>query len=29
VKEPSVVADAIVAMLTSEFETGHRLVVEG
>ena len=29
VKEPSVVADAIVAMLTTEFETGHRLVVEG
>jgi len=29
VKEPSVVADAIVAMLTSEFEAGHRLVVEG
>lgn len=28
VKEPSVVADAIVAMLTTEFETGHRLVVE-
>jgi NAD(P)-dependent dehydrogenase (short-subunit alcohol dehydrogenase family) len=27
VKEPSVVADAIVAMLTTEFETGHRLVV--
>jgi NAD(P)-dependent dehydrogenase (short-subunit alcohol dehydrogenase family) len=29
VKEPSVVADAIIAMLTTEFETGHRLVVEG
>ena len=29
VKEPSVVADAIVAMLTTEFETGHRLVVDG
>jgi NAD(P)-dependent dehydrogenase (short-subunit alcohol dehydrogenase family) len=29
VKEPSVVADAICALLTSEFETGHRLVVEG
>lgn len=29
VKEPSVVADAILALLTSEFETGHRLVVEG
>ena len=29
VKEPSVVADAIVTMLTTEFETGHRLVVEG
>jgi NAD(P)-dependent dehydrogenase (short-subunit alcohol dehydrogenase family) len=29
VKEPSVVADAIVAMLTTEFETGHRLAVEG
>jgi NAD(P)-dependent dehydrogenase (short-subunit alcohol dehydrogenase family) len=29
VKEPSVVADAIVAMLTTEFETGHRLVVAG
>jgi NAD(P)-dependent dehydrogenase (short-subunit alcohol dehydrogenase family) len=28
VKEPSVVADAIVAMLTTEFETGYRLVVE-
>lgn len=28
VKEPSVVADAIVAMLTTEFETGHRLFVE-
>lgn len=29
VKDPSVVADAIVAMLTTEFETGHRLVVAG
>ena len=29
VKEPSVVADASVAMLTTEFETGHRLVVAG
>lgn len=29
VKEPSVVADAISALLASEFETGHRLVVEG
>lgn len=29
VKEPSVVADAIVAMLSTEFETGHRLVVAG
>ena len=29
VKEPSVVADAIVALLTTEFDTGHRLVVEG
>ena len=29
VKEPSVVADAIVALLTPEFETGHRLVVAG
>lgn len=29
VKEPSVVADAISVLLTSEFETGHRLVVEG
>jgi len=29
VKEPSVVADAIVAMLATEFDTGHRLVVEG
>ena len=29
VKEPSVVADAIVAMLTTEFETGYRLVVSG
>lgn len=29
VKEPSVVADAICALLASEFTTGHRLVVEG
>ena len=29
VKEPSIVADAIVTMLTTEFETGHRLVVAG
>ena len=29
VKEPSVVADAIVALLTTEFETGHRLAVAG
>lgn len=29
VKEPSVVADAICSLLASEFETGHRLVVEG
>jgi NAD(P)-dependent dehydrogenase (short-subunit alcohol dehydrogenase family) len=29
VKEPSVVADAICALLASEFETGHRLVVAG
>lgn len=29
VKEPSVVADAICALLASEFSTGHRLVVEG
>ena len=29
VKDPSVVADSIVAMLTTEFETGHRLVVAG
>jgi len=29
VKEPSVVADAIVAILTTEFETGYRLVVAG
>ncbi len=29
VKDPSAVADAIVAMLTTEFETGHRLVVAG
>jgi NAD(P)-dependent dehydrogenase (short-subunit alcohol dehydrogenase family) len=27
VKEPSVVADAILALLKSEFETGHRMVV--
>jgi NAD(P)-dependent dehydrogenase (short-subunit alcohol dehydrogenase family) len=29
VKEPSVVADAICALLTTEFQTGHRLVIEG
>ncbi len=29
VKEPSVVADAICALLASEFDTAHRLVVEG
>jgi NAD(P)-dependent dehydrogenase (short-subunit alcohol dehydrogenase family) len=29
VKEPSVVADAICALLASQFETGHRLAVEG
>ena len=29
VKEPSVVADAILQMLQSEFATGHRLVVAG
>ncbi len=29
VKEPSVVAAAISALLASEFETGHRLVIEG
>lgn len=29
VKEPAVVAEAILAMLQSEFATGHRLVVEG
>lgn len=29
VKEPAVVADAILALLQSEFATGHRLVVEG
>jgi NAD(P)-dependent dehydrogenase (short-subunit alcohol dehydrogenase family) len=29
VKEPSIVADAIVQMLKTEFATGHRLVVEG
>lgn len=28
VKEPSVVADALCALLCSEFETGHRLVIE-
>lgn len=28
VKEPSIVADAIVRLLQSEFDTGHRLVVE-
>ena len=29
VKEPSVVADAILQMLQTEFATGHRLVVAG
>jgi NAD(P)-dependent dehydrogenase (short-subunit alcohol dehydrogenase family) len=29
VKEPSIVADAILQMLKTEFATGHRLVVEG
>ena len=29
VKEPAVVADAILALLQSEFATGHRLVVQG
>ncbi len=29
VKEPAVVAEAILAMLQTEFATGHRLVVEG
>ena len=29
VKEPAVVADAICVMLASEFETGHRLIIEG
>ena len=29
VKEPSVVADSILAMLQTEFATGHRLLVEG
>jgi NAD(P)-dependent dehydrogenase (short-subunit alcohol dehydrogenase family) len=29
VKEPASVADAIVALLGEEFETGHRLVLEG
>jgi NAD(P)-dependent dehydrogenase (short-subunit alcohol dehydrogenase family) len=29
VKEPAAVADAIVALLGEEFETGHRLVLEG
>lgn len=29
VKEPSVVADAILDLLATEFDTGHRLVVEG
>ena len=28
VKEPSVVADAIVELLRSDFETGHRLIIE-
>lgn len=29
VKDPSVVAEAVLAMLQTEFATGHRLVVEG
>ena len=29
VKEPSVVADAIIGLLQTEFGTGHRLVIEG
>jgi CBS domain-containing protein len=29
VKEPAVVADAILNMLETEFESGHRLVLEG
>lgn len=29
VKEPSVVADAILALLESDFETGHRSILEG
>jgi len=29
VKEPAIVADAISVLLTKEFETGHRLVIEG
>ncbi len=29
VKEPSVVADAICILLSNEFETGHRLAIEG
>ena len=29
VKEPSVVADAICALLAGEFETGHRLIIAG
>lgn len=29
VKEPSVVADAILDLLATDFDTGHRLVVEG
>jgi NAD(P)-dependent dehydrogenase (short-subunit alcohol dehydrogenase family) len=29
VKEPSVVADAIATLLTSEFKTGHRLAIQG
>lgn len=29
VKEPSVVADAIVELIASEFDTGHRMVIEG
>lgn len=29
VKEPAVVADAICTMLAGEFDTGHRLIIEG
>jgi NAD(P)-dependent dehydrogenase (short-subunit alcohol dehydrogenase family) len=29
VKEPELVADAIVGLLSGDFETGHRLVIEG